>query len=149
MASEFTPKRIRGTVVTILVSAMSMGGFVGGLTAATLIPSYGWKALFIVGGGLPLVIALAAVRLLPESIAFVSMSGNREKCVELLRALDPQASVTADAKYCVCIRRGAGEGVGNRLFAPGRATATLAVWGNLLHQLPDSVLLDGLDAYAF
>ncbi|WP_395307917.1 MFS transporter [Mycobacterium sp. AMU20-3851] len=129
MASEFTPKRIRGTVVTILVSAMSMGGFVGGLTAATLIPSYGWKALFIVGGGLPLVVALVAVRLLPESIAFVSMSGNREKCVELLRALDPQASVTADAKFVYASDEAPEKASVTRLFAPGRATATLAVWG--------------------
>lgn len=129
MASEFAPKRIRGTVVTVLVSAMSMGGFVGGLIAATLIPSYGWKALFIVGGGLPLIVALIAVRLLPESIAFVCVSGTRENCVELLRALDPQVAISTETKFVYSADEAPERVSVTRLFAPGRATATLAVWG--------------------
>lgn len=129
MASEFTPKRIRGTVVTVLVSAMSLGGFVGGLIAAAVIPNYGWKALFVVAGGLPLIVALVAVRLLPESIAFVAMSGRREKCVDLLRALDPQASLTAETKFVYASDEAPEKASVTRLFAPGRATVTLAVWG--------------------
>jgi AAHS family 4-hydroxybenzoate transporter-like MFS transporter len=129
MGSEFSPKRIRGTIVTILISAMSMGAFVGGLIAASLIPSYGWKALFIVGGGLPLVTALAAVRWLPESIAFVATSGDRERCVELLRALDPQASATPEAVFGYASDEVSEKASVTRMFAPGRAIATLAVWG--------------------
>ena len=54
LTSEYSPARVRATMVTIVVAGMSLGGFVGGLAAAQLIPAFGWQSIFVAGGILPL-----------------------------------------------------------------------------------------------
>ena len=128
MGSEFSPSRIRSTVVTVLISAMSMGGFVGGIIAAVLVPNYGWKALFLVGGALPLMATLAAARWLPESVAYIATSGDREACAELVRAIDPCARISPEAVFVYAADEAPEKTSVTRLFTPGRGAATLAVW---------------------
>ncbi|MGE0216754.1 MFS transporter [Mycolicibacterium sp.] len=128
MASEFTPKRIRGTVVTILISSMSMGSFVGGLIAAALIPAYGWKALFLVGGALPLATTLIAARWLPESIAFAAARGDRTPCAAFVASLDPQLPVTPEHDFVYQAGETPEKASVTRLFATGRRLSTIAIW---------------------
>jgi AAHS family 4-hydroxybenzoate transporter-like MFS transporter len=54
------------------------------LLASVIVPLYGWQSVFMVGGILPLVVALFVFKALPESPAFLIANGRR----------DPQASAT-------------------------------------------------------
>src|SRR6201989_1658096 len=51
MTSEFNPRRRRATMVMIMFCGFSVGAALGGLLAAALIPHFGWRWVFIVGGG--------------------------------------------------------------------------------------------------
>lgn len=63
LAHEAPADRQRTMYVTILMSGFPMGGFVGGMLAAWLLPIYGWQALFVALAIVALVVvtALAAI----------------------------------------------------------------------------------------
>jgi MFS transporter, AAHS family, 4-hydroxybenzoate transporter len=67
LTSEWMPHRLRGTAVTTMICGFSLGAAVGGFVAAAIIPSFGWQAVFVVGGTAPILIAMAAFMWLPDS----------------------------------------------------------------------------------
>jgi len=71
LVAEYTPIRQRSIALGISMSALPVGGIVLGLLAAYILPRYGWEALFLVAGGLPLLIAALLLALLPESLRFL------------------------------------------------------------------------------
>ena len=71
LASEYVPLRRRPFAVTLTVVCIPLGGTLAGFTGAVILPAYGWRWLFFVGGALPLVLAAAAVEGAP-GVATVS-----------------------------------------------------------------------------
>ncbi len=71
LGTEYSPRRLRTISVALLWAGFPLGGVVGGLLGARLIPAFGWPSLFYVGGVLPLLLALLLVVALPESIGFL------------------------------------------------------------------------------
>jgi MFS transporter, AAHS family, 4-hydroxybenzoate transporter len=126
LTSEFMPTRYRATAVTAMMCGFSMGAAVGGFVAASLIPRYGWQAVFVAGGAVPLAIAAMAMVVLPESIRFLlSKRDGRERAEGYLARIAPEAdyrAVTADPGAT-----GSGFVVA-RLFADGRAAVTVLIW---------------------
>jgi AAHS family 4-hydroxybenzoate transporter-like MFS transporter len=66
LTSEYMPKRLRETAVMTMFCGFSIGAAVGGFIAAGLITRFGWQAVFVVGGSLPLLIGVLTMALLPE-----------------------------------------------------------------------------------
>src|SRR5438552_2639173 len=71
LTSEYAPKKIRATAVMTMFCGFSIGAAAGGFIAAALISRFGWQAVFVVGGSIPLLIAVLTIALLPESIRFL------------------------------------------------------------------------------
>ncbi|WP_347557319.1 MFS transporter [Robbsia sp. KACC 23696] len=67
LLSEYVPSRSRSLLVTIMFTGFNFGSGAGGFLAAWLIPHFGWRSVFLVGGLLPLVSLPFLVWLLPES----------------------------------------------------------------------------------
>ena len=71
LAAEFSPLRRRNFAVTLVQGGYTLGATLTGLIALRLIPSFGWQALFALGGVLALAgIAIVFLRL-PESPDFL------------------------------------------------------------------------------
>ena len=88
LMSEFTPKRIRGVLVNTMFSGFPLGASAGGFLAAWLIPVYGWRAVLIVGGLIPLTLAIFLLVLLPESVRFlVARKQPAEKIRKIIRRI--------------------------------------------------------------
>jgi AAHS family 4-hydroxybenzoate transporter-like MFS transporter len=51
---DYSPIGSRGTAVTMLTVGSAVGAAICGVLAAFVVPSFGWRSLFIVGGVLPL-----------------------------------------------------------------------------------------------
>src|SRR5262245_39497609 len=66
LAGEFSPARIRVTLMMIVSSGFIVGGAVGGAIAAVMIPAFGWSSVFIAGAMAPLALALAMMVAMPE-----------------------------------------------------------------------------------
>jgi AAHS family 4-hydroxybenzoate transporter-like MFS transporter len=48
-----------------------IGSAFGGFIAAWMIPHFGWRSLLIVGGVVPLILAVLMIVMLPESVRFM------------------------------------------------------------------------------
>ena len=48
LSAEFTPKRLRATVLMVIATGISLGGAVPGIVGVTLMPIYGWPVIFVV-----------------------------------------------------------------------------------------------------
>ena len=93
MTSEFNPRRRRATMVMIMFCGFSVGAALGGLIAAALIPWFGWRSVFVVGGVAPLLLVPILAWRLPESVRFLVLAGRApERVAALLRLIDPKTS---------------------------------------------------------
>jgi AAHS family 4-hydroxybenzoate transporter-like MFS transporter len=72
LAAEFTPMRRRIMAVTITIVCVPVGGVVAGLFAHQVLPAYGWRGLFWIGGGISMLLGLALLALLPESPRYLA-----------------------------------------------------------------------------
>jgi AAHS family 4-hydroxybenzoate transporter-like MFS transporter len=71
LMAEFTPARYRSQLVVSSLLGIPVGGMLGAALAAELVPEYGWRALFVVGGVLPLLASATLAFVLPESPRFL------------------------------------------------------------------------------
>jgi MFS transporter, AAHS family, 4-hydroxybenzoate transporter len=84
LTAEYAPKRIRATVVAIMFLGFPLGAGAGGFIGAVLIPAFGWQAMFVMGGLLPLALTPVIYFALPESIRFLVNRDSRPGEVALL-----------------------------------------------------------------
>jgi AAHS family 4-hydroxybenzoate transporter-like MFS transporter len=128
MTAEFNPRRRRATMVMIMFCGFSVGAALGGLLAAWLIPQFGWRAVFIVGGVAPLVMVPILVLRLPESVRFLATQGHApERVAELLKAISPHTAFAPGVAFVVRETHLAGLPVAH-LFREGRTPVTLLLW---------------------
>jgi MFS transporter, AAHS family, 4-hydroxybenzoate transporter len=69
LVSDVAPPKARGRLVILVCLGVGTGFAVGGLLASQLVRLFGWPAIFVAGGVLPLVTVPALVLWLPESAA--------------------------------------------------------------------------------
>ena len=67
IATEYTPREHRARVTSTIWTAFPVGNVVGTLFAAFLLAKFSWRAIFIFGGVLPLLVFLALLIWLPET----------------------------------------------------------------------------------
>ena len=128
MTSEFNPRRRRATMVMIMFCGFSLGAALGGDLAAALIPAFGWRSVFIVGGAVPLLLVPILAMTLPESVRFLVLTGREpQRVAELLGLIGPKAGVTAATRFVVHEEAMPGVPV-LHLFRNGRTLATLLLW---------------------
>jgi AAHS family 4-hydroxybenzoate transporter-like MFS transporter len=130
LISEFAPRNVRTMAVTTTVVGVPVGGMLGALVAAELIPAFGWRSIFIAGAILPGVLVVAMLFLLPESARFLTARSPRKaQLAKLLnRLVGTQQFTGAESFYLVEPQQVPGRtGVGV-LFTPEFRRETLIVW---------------------
>ena len=100
--TESSPRKYRATLALIAVGFVPLGGALPGVVAATLVPAHGWQILFIIGGIVPIVLAVLGLFTLPESIKFMALHENqRAKMEKTIAALDPSFKVPPNATFII------------------------------------------------
>jgi MFS transporter, AAHS family, 4-hydroxybenzoate transporter len=128
MTSELNPRRRRATMVMIMFCGFSVGAALGGLLAAALIPHFGWRSVFVVGGLAPLLLVPILALRLPESVRFLALTGSaNERVAQLLRHISPKAVFAPGTLFVVHEPELPGIPV-LHLFRAGRALVTLLLW---------------------
>jgi MFS transporter, AAHS family, 4-hydroxybenzoate transporter len=128
LTAEYCPERRRATLVMIMFTGFSFGAAAAGSLAAAVIPHYGWRTVWYVGGILPLVLLPLQYLWLPESIRFlVVVRGARERVAALIRRLAPADAPTANARFVISEAAAPGVPV-KHLFRGGRAVGTICLW---------------------
>lgn len=131
LTSEYSPKRLQAVFVGILFVGMPLGALVGGLVSSVMIPLWGWRSVFYLGGLLPLAIAIILTKALPESVRFLTASGKNSAAISrIMRKIAPEisaaelslsspAAAPAERKEALPVRR---------LFTEDRAAGTILLW---------------------
>ena len=68
LMSEYCPDSRRATLTNAMFCGFPLGAAFGGFLAAWMIPHFGWRSVLILGGAAPLLLLVALVVLLPESV---------------------------------------------------------------------------------
>jgi AAHS family 4-hydroxybenzoate transporter-like MFS transporter len=61
LLADYAQSKTRALKVTLLYLGYTVGSSGGGFLAAALTPNYGWKSVFLTGGGVSLLIGVALV----------------------------------------------------------------------------------------
>ena len=100
--AESAPRKLRATLAIIAVGCVPLGGAIPGFVAAVFVPQYGWQILFLIGGIVPIIIAIAAMIGLPESIKYMALHENqRAKMQKLVATIRPGYEVPENAKFVI------------------------------------------------
>jgi len=131
LASEYVPRRQRAFAVTLTIVCIPLGGTVAALMSAQVLPLYGWRTLFILGGIIPVVLAAVLFKVLPESPRY--MASRPERWPELIRMLQKAGhNVPSDASF---VEAGSGKPAAKSrssiadLFTPNFRMDTLGLFG--------------------
>ena len=127
LAGEYSPARIRVTVMMMVSNFFTVGAAIGGFIAAALIPRFGWRSVFIFGGIIPLVLSVFMLFLLPESLQFMVVRGKgKEKIFKWLRRINAPLP-TREFELVAKEENRGGVPVVN-LFREGRGLGTVMLW---------------------
>ena len=140
LTSEYMPRRLRSTCVMLMFTGFSIGAATGGFVSSILIKTFGWRAVFVVGGAAPCLLA-ALLLGLPESIRFLVLRGGRTAQVKAcLREIAPDLDVP---DLCLDIPERSERGfLLGQLFRDGRAVTTLLLWVIFFMSLLDLYFLN-------
>lgn len=128
MTAEYSPHRARATMVMTMFCGFSVGAAIGGLIAAALIPAFGWRSVFLVGGIAPLLLAPVLAARLPESVRFLALSGRADAGIAaILGRFFPGERFPPGARFVAHETVLHGLPVAN-LFRERRATTTGLLW---------------------
>jgi MFS transporter, AAHS family, 4-hydroxybenzoate transporter len=129
--SELSPKRLRATLVVLMFTGVTLGSSAPGFISAWVLPTFGWKVLFLVGGSVPLLVAVCLYFALPESVKF--LGGRPERRAELLsvaRRMRPDLAIGEDAQFESAVSptpQSGALGVGD-ILGPGFRMITPLLW---------------------
>jgi AAHS family benzoate transporter-like MFS transporter len=128
LMTEYSPKRIRSTTVTLMFSGYAIGGMLAALLGRQLIEAYGWQSVFL-AAGLPVLLIPLILKTLPESMPFLLQQGRHGELQQIITRLDPAFRPEAGDSYV----RPAGAGKSSPipvqdLFREGRGFSTAMFW---------------------
>jgi AAHS family 4-hydroxybenzoate transporter-like MFS transporter len=128
LTSEFAPLRRRPAAVKLTLVCVPLGGMLGGLLAAWILPGLGWRGLYAIGGLLPLLFALVMWAVLPESPRFLARRPALwPRLVRLLNRMG--LAVSEGAAFEDSSERGIVDRASLRtLFGPGLIRDTVGLW---------------------
>lgn len=126
---ESAPRQSRAKLGLIATGLVPLGGALPGFVSAALVPHYGWPILFLIGGVVPVVIAMAAFFWMPESIKYMTIHpAQRQNLLRLIERLAPGYVVPEGASFVIEDERQFPGANPKYLFGDGLQVITPLLW---------------------
>lgn len=126
--SEYVPERRRSFLVTVVYSGFTVGAALCGFIAAWIIPSYGWRAMLTVGGGLAVLCVPILMRWLPESVAFLTVQNKRPDLIARILSAIGGTRVSADTQFFLPAQPKVKGGAIGTILSKRYILGTVLVW---------------------
>ena len=127
LSSEYAPEKHRSVLVTTMFCGFTLGSALGGVAAAHIVAAFGWRAVLLLGGVMPLALVPVLAVALPESVRYLVLKRLRlDQVRRVLQRIAPSENL-ADASFSVAEKPRAGFPV-NHLFDAGMRRGTLLLW---------------------
>lgn len=133
LASEFSPSRIRGRMAGNILAAFPVGLVVAALLSLAIIPTFGWRGLFVVGV-VPAVLLFFVRRYMPESVRYLLSKGRIAEAEQTVAHIEQQAlgrALSADEIKALPIKPEVAVSTGVTVFellSAERAKRTILLW---------------------
>src|SRR5579871_4566803 len=124
LTGDYAPQRHRALMIMLSFTGAPIGGFLCAQAAGLLLPTLGWRSIFLIGGVIPLALVAVVALWLPESPRFLARKPTltpREEA--LLRRLGISPGQEALAGLDI-----AGGNPVALLFSKGYALQTVLMW---------------------
>ncbi len=125
--TEYSPRRIRATMVTLMFSGYAVGGMLAAVLGKGLIESYGWQSVFL-AAALPVVLIPVILKQLPESMPFLLAKGRHDELKDIVARLEPTFKPVASDHFAVPGEDKADSAPVHHLFHEGRGFSTVMFW---------------------
>jgi MFS transporter, AAHS family, 4-hydroxybenzoate transporter len=130
LASEYVPRRQRAFAVTLTIVCFPLGGTLAALLSAQVLPVYGWRTLFVIGGIVPIAVAILLFPFLPESPKYLATRPDRwSELIRLLRRLGHAVPTDATFVEAGTVGNVKSQASMRDLFAPRFRLDTLGLCG--------------------
>jgi MFS transporter, AAHS family, 4-hydroxybenzoate transporter len=128
LTSEYAPKRVRATFVTLMWAGYPLGAAVGGVLSAWLLQAHDWRSIFLAGGATTLIVLPCALLWLPESIQYLAKIPRRSgELRTILQRVNPRYQPGSADVFVVQDAATSASSL-KALFADGRTARTLSLW---------------------
>ena len=98
--AELAPRQWRALLVVLMFTGITLGSGTPGAVAGWLVPTFGWKILFVIGGVVPLAVAVCVWFVLPESVKFLAKRPERQaELLKTARKMRPDLEIASDAVF--------------------------------------------------
>lgn len=125
--TEYSPRRLRTTLVTLMFTGFSVGGMVAAMTGKGLLERHGWQSVYI-AACLPLVLIPCILRWLPESMPFLLRQGEAGTIRDMVSRIQPGRVPGPDDRFVLGAAEAGAEAPLSKLFAEGRGFSTIMFW---------------------
>ncbi|MES2117536.1 MAG: aromatic acid/H+ symport family MFS transporter [Pseudomonadota bacterium] len=126
LTSEYCPQARRSTLVTTMFCGFTIGSAFGGLVAAQMLSTIGWRGVLVIGGALPLLLLPVLMLVLPESLRWLVLKGRKTGAIHTIAARIAPALKDLP-RLVVNDRKVTGSPVAE-LFRNGLLGGTLLLW---------------------
>ena len=125
--TEYSPKKIRATMVTLMFSGYAVGGMLAALLGKGLLETYGWSSVFM-AAGLPVLLIPVILKTLPESMPFLIRENRLDELKQIVARMEPSYRPDAGDRFALPAQdRAEGAPIG-KLFRDGRGFSTAMFW---------------------
>ena len=125
--TEYSPRKIRSTMVTLMFSGYSVGGMLAALLGKGMIESYGWSSVFI-AAGLPVLLIPFILKSMPESMPFLIKENRLDELKNIVSRIEPSYRPDAKDRFALPAEDRADSAPIGKLFHDGRGFSTVMFW---------------------
>jgi benzoate transport len=132
LAAEYSPEKYRAFAVAAVTSGYPLGAMMTSVVAGMVMPDYGWRGMFLLGGGVTLAMAVLAWLLMPESLKYLFERRPDNALVRINRILvklrkEPINSLPAPDAGAASAKSGFVETL-FKLLSPQHIRTTITLW---------------------
>ena len=121
--TEYSPRKIRSTMVTLMFSGYAVGGMLAALLGKGLIESYGWTSVFLAAG-----VPVLLIPFILKSMPFLIKENRLDELKNIVSQMSPGYRPQADDRFALpSADKVQGAPVG-KLFQDGRGFSTVMFW---------------------
>ncbi|WP_338759638.1 MFS transporter [Massilia sp. METH4] len=125
--TEYSPRKIRATLVTLMFSGYAVGGMLAALLGKGMIEAWGWQSVFL-AAGVPVILIPFILKFLPESTPFLVRKGRLDEVNEIVSRIEPSFSSRHGDTYMLSSADRASGAPISKLFQDGRGFSTVMFW---------------------